>query len=205
MRAILGFLQGAAGREGFPPGGVTRSASALLLASAMHAIFFGLKRAWHGCLRTTRHALATLGLTAARFDLLYVLHKQGELPITQRKLRVMLGVNRTTVSRMLGSLEALGLLSRTRSDLDRRTRVVRLTERGDRCMRVAVRGLIRSGAAQLAVDTAIAGAPNAKCGPSWHDGYACLLASDVLESLLWGMRRAYGDFAGVHYPWHPDD
>ena len=37
----------------------------------MNAIFFGLKRAYHGTLRIYRRALANLGLTAARFDLLY--------------------------------------------------------------------------------------------------------------------------------------
>jgi hypothetical protein len=39
----------------------------------MDATFFSLKRAFHGTLRLTRVTLAKLGLTAARFDLLYAL------------------------------------------------------------------------------------------------------------------------------------
>jgi MarR family transcriptional regulator for hemolysin len=102
-----------------------------------HAIFFGLRRAWHGFLRITRRALATIGLTSARFDLLYVLQR-GDGRVTQRGLRRTLGVNRTTISRMLGSLEALGLVTREKSYGDRRTREVRLTEEGRRRIRVAV-------------------------------------------------------------------
>ena len=46
-------------------------ARSVLSDPVMHAIFFGLKRAHHGTLRITRRALIALGLTAARFDLLY--------------------------------------------------------------------------------------------------------------------------------------
>lgn len=77
----------------------------------MHAILGGLKRAWHGCLRVTRPVLAALALTAARFDLLYVLEKGGR---TRRQLRQTLGVDRTTISRMVGSLDALGFVVRER-------------------------------------------------------------------------------------------
>jgi len=165
----------------------------------MHAILFGLKRAWHGSLRTTRHALAAFGLTAARFDLLYAAHARGPLyPITQRQLRHTLGVNRTTVSRMLGSLEALGLVARERDFGDRRTRVVHLTDRGRSTIRRAIARLMRTGAAQLAVDCAAAGG-------SWHSPSACLDESDVLEAFLRRIRGAFRDFATLHYPWHPDD
>jgi DNA-binding MarR family transcriptional regulator len=171
----------------------------------MHAIFFGLKRAWHGSLRTTRRALAAMGLTAARFDLLYALGPQDPHSwTTQRQLRRTLGVNRTTVSRMLGSLERLGLVTRRRA-CDRRTRIVELTERGRRLSRTATERLIGSGAAQLAVDSAIAGAPYGLAGACWYDDTACLYAGDVLESFLRGLRCTYGDRATLHYPWHPDD
>jgi DNA-binding MarR family transcriptional regulator len=148
-----------------------------------------------------------VGLTAARFDLLYAVQaRDPRLAVTQREIRKTLGVNRTTVSRMLGSLEALGLVTRERAAYgDRRTRTVRLTEQGRRRIRVAIGRLIGSGAAQLAVDSAIAGLPCSPPGRSWYDESACLDASDVLGSFLQGIRRAFGDFATLCYPWHPDD
>ena len=170
----------------------------------MHAIFFGLKRAWHGTLRLTRRILAAMGLTAARFDLLYVLDR-GLSRNTQRHLRRTLGVNRTTISRMLGSLETLGLLTRKRAFGDRRTREVELTEEGRRRIRLAIQHLIGSGAVQLAVDNAIAGGPSGRPGSAVHDDWACLVACDVLESFLRGMRETYGDVATLYYRWHPDD
>ena len=42
----------------------------------MNAVLFGLKRAFHGTLRVSRSTLKNCGLTAARFDLLYALHKR---------------------------------------------------------------------------------------------------------------------------------
>ena len=78
----------------------------------MHAVFFGLKRAHHSTLRISRTMLARIGLTAARFDLLYALNtsnKRNGRGIRQATLRRVLGVGRTTVSRMLASLEQLPL------------------------------------------------------------------------------------------------
>ncbi|HEX4445732.1 MAG TPA: MarR family transcriptional regulator, partial [Polyangiaceae bacterium] len=87
----------------------------------MHTVFFGLKRAHHATLGLTRHVLKRLGLTAARFDMLFAL-KPCRLGMLQSRLRRLLGVSRTTVSRMLASLEQLGLLTRKASWSDRRTR-----------------------------------------------------------------------------------
>ena len=176
----------------------------------MHAIFFGLKRAWHGSLRVTRHALAALGLTAARFDLLYAI---GKNPIaTQRELRLILGVNRTTISRLLGALENLGLLTRTRVQHgDRRTKHVDLTEKGRRRVRIAVGRMIRTGAAKLALDCGLAGQEreNAATGEvqagAWFDEEESFRACGALESHLVNLRSSYGDFATLVYPWHPDD
>ena len=85
----------------------------------VHNIFFGLKRAHHGTLRITRKLLAAFGLTAARFDLLYAVKKERR-GILQSALRKVLGVSRATVSRMLASLEELGLVRRTFAKQDRR-------------------------------------------------------------------------------------
>lgn len=158
----------------------------------MNGIFFGIKRAYHGTLRVTRRALARLGLTAARFDLLYVVRKGGSM-LTQRELRKSLGVSGPTVSRMLGSLEDLGLIEREVSDLDRRERYVRLTKAGRRCVRRTVRLLIHTGLVQLALDSAL-------CVDQWHNAKACERASEACDRMLGRLRRAFGDVATFAYP-----
>lgn len=163
----------------------------------MNGIFFGLKRAYHGTLRVTRRALARLGLTAARFDLLYVMQKGGAM-LTQRELRKALGVSGPTVSRMLGSLEDLGLVEREVSDLDRRERYVRLTRAGRRCVRRTARRLIRTGLVQLALDSAL-------CVDQWHNAKACEAASKACNRMLGRLRRAFGDVATFAYPSTNDD
>jgi DNA-binding MarR family transcriptional regulator len=163
----------------------------------MDSIFFGLKRAHHGVLRITRHSLAKVGLTAARFDLMYAVHARRGL--AQRELRRVLGVSAPTVSRMLASLEALGLVQRCLVSGCRRRLWVLLTPAGRRCIRRAIGRFIRSGWASLAVDSAL-------CPTNWHDSAgACLYAKDSCETTLNAFREAYGDFATLHYRWHPDD
>jgi MarR family transcriptional regulator, organic hydroperoxide resistance regulator len=159
---------------------------------AMNTTFFGLKRAFHGTLRLTRRALARLGLTAARFDLLYVVLKEGE-PMVQRDLQEALGVTAATVSRMLGSLEELGLLQRQPLEEDRRYRSITLTKAGRQCIRRALVHFIRSGYARLALDSAL-------CPDDWYDRLACSRASFALDRTLQRVRDAYGDVATTDYP-----
>jgi DNA-binding MarR family transcriptional regulator len=171
----------------------------------VNAIFFGLKRAFHGTLRITRRLLARLGLTAARFDLLYALpRRRSELrnAMRQSHLRRKLGVSRPTVSRMLASLEELGLVRRERDPLDRRQRSVALTSRGRGLIRRAERVFIGSGLAQLAVDTALGADPT---GERWYDEAYSLQATTTLDDLLGRIRYEFGDFARLSYAWHPED
>src|SRR5580704_13287991 len=118
----------------------------------MHCIFFGLKRAHHSTLRITRATLAKMGLTAARFDLLFAL-TEFRNGLSQSGMRKQLGVSRQTISRMLRSLEQLGLVKRTRDWLDRRRKRIQLTTRGRRRIALAHRHFTRTGWAQLAVDS----------------------------------------------------
>ena len=57
---------------------------------------------------------------------------------------------------------------------------------------------VRSGWAQLAVDTALG-------GERWCDGNFCLMQMDTLDGLLRAIRREYRDVASLYYRWHPDD
>ena len=158
----------------------------------MHIIFFGLKRAFHGTLRVTRRALATLGLTPARFDMLYIVAKEGS-SLLQRELQRVLGVTAATVSRMLASLEQLGLVEREVMEEDHRCRNVVLTKAGRRCVLRAARLLIHTGHIQLMVDSALS--PD-----RWYDPVACQRVHDEFGRLLYCQRHAYGDVATLHYP-----
>jgi DNA-binding MarR family transcriptional regulator len=172
----------------------------------MHAIFFGLKRSFHGTLRIARTTFRRLGLTPARFDMLYALFGQSSgsrIFMRQSRLCRVLGVTRPTVSRMVRSLEELGLVRRSRSETDRRQLEVRLTPHGRSRIRFAHKLLTRSGWAKLAVDTAL-GADSHKTHRWCDEGY-CLEEMDTLDGLLGRIRRAFGDVGTLDYPWNPDD
>ena len=174
------------------------------LTLSMHAIFFGMKRAFHGALRVTRRPLRTLGLTAARFDMMHALLQHDSKkqswgkPMRQSELRRKLGVTASVVSRMLQSLEALGLVTRRRPQWgDRRQRELSLTERGRACIRDAEQTLLRA-AGRLVVE--------AICFGQHRDPGRRLVHLDTLEGYLFAMRRQYRDRASLRYPWaHPDN
>jgi DNA-binding MarR family transcriptional regulator len=168
----------------------------------MHAVFFGLKRAHHGTLRITRSVLGALGLTAARFDLLYAVMTSREA-LVQSALRNLLGVSRATVSRMLASLEELGLVVRRVRESDRRQRFVALTAEGRSRIESAHCQLTRSGWAQLAVDSALCSDRYANY--RWCDESECIEATGSLEAPLNRIRHAFHDRATLDYPWSPED
>jgi DNA-binding MarR family transcriptional regulator len=170
----------------------------MLCPVLVNAIFFGLKRAYHGTLRIARSTLRLLGLTAARFDMLYAIHEWDPARILQSSLRRVLGVSSPTVSRMLASLEELGLVRRTRVGGDGRQRAIELTDAGRSSIRKACWLLIRTGQAQLAVDSALS-------PERWSDADHCFFLMETLDAFLSNFRHAYRDIATLYYPWHPDD
>ena len=163
----------------------------------MNAIFFGAKRAFHATLHLTRKHLAAMGLTAARFDMLWAIN-HGRDHMLQRSLRDLLGVTAATISRMLRSLEELGLIVRERLAVDRRHVIVRLTEIGRRLLRRASKRFIESGAMQLAVDCALA-------GDRAFDEGECIARMESAETMLENLECAFHRHAELIYPWHPDD
>ncbi|HEY8040344.1 MAG TPA: MarR family transcriptional regulator [Polyangiaceae bacterium] len=170
----------------------------------MNAIAFGSKRTFHGFLRITRKALQSVGLTAARFDMMCALlgdhrrrHDVVTFSVRQSILRRTLGVSASVVSRMVRALEALGLVVRRRAREDRRQHDVSLTESGDRCIRAARRLLIRG--VQRIVYQCI-------CMGKHRDANQRFVHMEWLESYLRALRRDFGDTATLYYPWgHPDD
>ncbi len=154
----------------------------------MDPVFFTIKRAYYATLRLTRRALAAMGLTAARFDLLDALYKLGTRSIhLQSQLRRALGVARSTISRMMRSLEQLGLVTRRR---DGRDCIVALTPEGRRRVRRAYYGLVLVGHVGLALDGALA--PGER---RWPDPRRCASARRHIEALCMRIRLGFGDEA----------
>ena len=130
------------------------------LGDEMHPITFGLKRAHLQAVAFGRKAVKKVkGMTPVRFDLLYALRRQYmrlEEPRTgDREWRVVpledrfmkqselvktLGLCRTTVSKMLKRLEAMGWISR---ELLNHRKTVRLTPLGLRTIWHAMRRVFR--------------------------------------------------------------
>jgi DNA-binding MarR family transcriptional regulator len=168
----------------------------------MNAVAFGVKRAFHGFLRVTRKPLASVGLTAARFDMLYVLFSRAgadccQRSIPQRELRAKLGVCASVVSRMVRALERLGLVIRRRSLHDGRQIELRLTFLGWARIHGARRWLLR-GMQRFVVE--------AICFGRHADPMECLMHMEQLESYLSVLRSHFFDTATLYYPWgHPDD
>jgi DNA-binding MarR family transcriptional regulator len=169
----------------------------------MNAHFFGTKRAFHAILRVVRKPLASFGLTAARYDMLYAI--VGGIPkdgrsgcITwQNDLPRELGVHKSVVSRMLRSLERIGLVARRRSSGDRRKRVVALTDAGLERLRDATRCLVRASKRVLCM---------AICFGGWKDPDNRFRHLSAYESYLTAIRADFGDSAWLPYQWgHPDD
>jgi DNA-binding MarR family transcriptional regulator len=167
----------------------------------MNAIAFGTKRAFHAFVRFARKHFAGLGLTAARFDLMYAVNgdprREESCGSFQRDLPARLGVTAGVVSRMLRSLEELGLVTRKAPSCDRRQRHVMLTEAGLACLRDAWSLLVRL--IRRFVYQAI-------CFGQHRDPEQRFRRMVEIGSYLDALRHDFGDIATLYYRWgHPDD
>lgn len=72
--------------------------------------------------------LADNGLTPARGEVIWLLHRRGQL--TQRELSEVLGCTARNVTGLVDALENAGFVVRTRHPTDRRAVLVSLTPRG---------------------------------------------------------------------------
>jgi DNA-binding MarR family transcriptional regulator len=161
----------------------------------MNPITFGTKRAFHGYLRFTRKAFASVGLTAARFDMLVAIHGTVRGPeelggIAQCDLPQALGVSKSVVSRMLKALFALGLVEGC-DGMDRRFKLVWLSDRGMEALRAAKELLMRS--VQRVVVTAI-------CFGRYRDRGERRVHQSRLTHYLAALRVHFGDRAAM-YDW----
>jgi DNA-binding MarR family transcriptional regulator len=163
----------------------------------MNHFFYAVKRAFYGTLRIARTPAKSIGLTPARFDMMYAIFgAPGE--IHQAALARKVGVSARVVARMVRSLEELGYAIRERSPTDRRMIMVRLTKAGRRCFLRARLAIMGSGVADLAIDSALG-------ERRWFDERHTLDQKDRFDSMLNRVRDAFGAGGCLDYPWHPDD
>jgi DNA-binding MarR family transcriptional regulator len=111
----------------------------------MHALAFAAKRAYLRTVELGKFIFGPHGLTPARFDLLYIVDR-GLAPQGHPQIAIarQLGCSDANVSRMLASLEELGLVTRVRDLMDRRRNLVRLTQEGFRVIRQAAEQVLHT-------------------------------------------------------------
>jgi DNA-binding MarR family transcriptional regulator len=171
----------------------------------MHALNFRLKRAFQSTLRIARPALRPFGLTPARFDLLYAIQGENHSrklrdppSMWQSALRRALGVTAPTVSRMLRSLEELGLVRRWRDFNDTRQRVVELTRDGYALLLATMEELMGSGLVDLAVTSALV-YPRLPLPSDFEDVGTINQIAYKLECIA----QCFRDTGAVDYPYEP--
>jgi DNA-binding MarR family transcriptional regulator len=156
----------------------------------MHPVFFGLKRAYYATLGLTRRTLRKMGLTAARMDMLYVIHKRGLYPTQQGALWRTLGVCPSVVSRMLKRLEEMGYVERDVVTNDTRKRTVTLTIKGRARILRAIRQFIGWGYARLVLHSVL---EPERWASEWHTHVAVSRAEEFLRLI----RLGFGDRASL--------
>ena len=162
----------------------------------MHKIFFALKRAHQSTLRFSRRVLPPFGLTAARYDMLHALKLRRNDGMRQQYLEQVLGVCRATVSRMLGSLEELGLVRREIDPLDRRRKRVWLTDAGFARLQAAYEHLVKPGWVQRALTWILGTRGYLHFAAPRH----CREEMRELDGHLWSLRRGFADTGSLGYP-----
>ena len=171
----------------------------------MHGVLFAVKRTHLDGLRVERRLLERTGRTPARFHLVQAMARNagylGRVGCLQKELWPVLGVSRATVSRMLGSLEKLGLVQRSVVAKDRRNRFVELTRAGAAWFRLARRVAVADAArvieAALGPRTEMAIGGGAR---TWRDVGMQLRP---FETLLIAVQWRLGGLARLVYPRQP--
>ncbi len=162
----------------------------------MHPLSFQIKRVHHRVIALGTQVLRKFGLTPARFDLLVIVYTRWEFQKrlydapAQTDLCRLLGVTAPTISRMVRSLEELGIVRRFRNPGDRRTKQVTLTDRGLELLRDAFDHVFAKPRFELAYQSAF-GEPSAPLE------LAVLRLKDNIQKIA----KAFGDTSTLSYDW----
>jgi len=164
----------------------------------MHFTYFSVKRLFLSAMHKVQMPmLRRLGLTPARFDVLFILHQPDKRSSRQRDLWKALGVSRATICKMMKLLERLGFL--TRSRWTRKRVYVALTDLGRAVLRHALKTLRlrRRGPVERTTHSIFV--------KRWWSESACLQELESVQLYTDRLRKTLTDGATHYYPWHPDD
>jgi DNA-binding MarR family transcriptional regulator len=174
----------------------------------MHSLSFQLKRAHHRVVAFGKSVLRRFGLTPARFDLLFVVYARWEFrkriydAPAQTDLCRVLGVTAATVSRMVGRLEELGIVTRFGSRIDRRTKQVALTQEGLDLVREALDEIVEREVVELAFQRALRvqrSADDAGIFADWKPCAKLERAVAKLKGCIEKVAKAFGDTSTLVY------
>ena len=126
----------------------------------MHRVTWDVKRVFLGLTKVRRKLMERWGLTPARFDMLFAIRCERQFWFPQRKLRELLGVCASAISRMIDSLVEIGFLVRRRVEGDKRRRELKITKHGKRTLRCMFGHIIKSGLARRIVGHALGDDPD---------------------------------------------
>jgi DNA-binding MarR family transcriptional regulator len=107
-----------------------------------------LKRAFHSTVQVGLVLARPFRLTPSRYELMLALKCQRQIWFSQRRLRDLLGIAPSTLTRMIDSLVELGFLLRRRNPEDGRHNQLRMTLTGRRALAYTFRTYVKCGFAE---------------------------------------------------------
>ncbi len=174
------------------------------LWTVMEEVFVSLKQAANEALIAQNQMTKEFGLTPARFDVLFALKEfSDELPtmtMTQYELRDMFRVTAPVISRMLRSLEKLGLVRRgPRTRKYRTSRLVHLTERGRALIKRAAKRIVFNGRVRRLASRAL------RRGSRSNDEHRRDLLGGLLSTLTTFLHLRRCPPTPIALSWEPED
>ncbi len=114
------------------------------------ALVFALHRAREAVMAPSREVWVRHHLTPAEFDVLATLRRSPPpRELTPSEIRSLLLVTSGGLTKIMASLEARGLVARSRSNADQRVRPIRLTPSGKRLVEAAMADVMASAPRQI--------------------------------------------------------
>ncbi|MDB4993830.1 MAG: DNA-binding transcriptional regulator, MarR family [Myxococcaceae bacterium] len=104
-----------------------------------------LKRAFHTTVRVGLVMSTPFGLTPSRYELMTAIKCQRQIWYSQRRLRDLLGIAPSTLTRMIDGLVERGFLLRRRDPEDGRYNQLRITLTGRRALAYTFRTYVKCG------------------------------------------------------------
>lgn len=117
----------------------------------MHDLSFRFKRAHLKAVAFGRALLRKFGLTPARFDVLYVVQRGGPYGLKQSDIWEILGLHKSTISKMCKRLEELGLIRRCHAATGHHELAVQLTADGIERLGMAMNFVFRTEGPRFAM------------------------------------------------------